>query len=135
MIMNSDFFAQTLQPQLTQPVSGHRRRRVCQFLCVNGVAVFLDLVDSVTVVNGERVEYGFPAACCADEVLPVFPAFDRGEVEHLHRGLLGWEMPAVTDRPPKPRVQRFDRVRGVHNLSQLDWELEKRDELGPIGFP
>jgi hypothetical protein len=32
------------------------------------------------------------------------------EVEDLHGGLLGREVPAVTDRPPEPGVERLDRV-------------------------
>ena len=40
----------------------------------------------------------------------------------------------MAHRPTEPGVERLDRVRCVHDLSELDRELEERSELGPRGL-
>ena len=92
-------------------------------------------VEAFAVVDAEGVEDMFPSADLSGEVLPVFPAGGSGEVEHFHRGLVGWEVASVTDRATESGVERLDRVCCVNDVAKLGGELEKRDELGPRAFP
>ena len=59
----------------------------------------------------------------------------RHEVEHFHRCLLGRKRAPRPDCPPEPGVEPLDRVRRVNDLSELDRELEERNELIPRGLP
>ncbi len=52
----------------------------------------------------------------------------------LESRLLGREVPAMTHRVAEPGIQRIDRIRGVHDLAQLDREGEERHEVVPGAF-
>lgn len=71
--------------------------RDCQFFCINGYCWYwrpLSGSEPVAVVDGQGL---LPVADVAGQVLTVFPAGCRNEVEHLHRGLLVGEMAPVAD--------------------------------------
>ena len=86
-------------------------------------------------MDGELVEDVFPAVDSSGRVGPVLAPFDRDQIEDFQRRLIGREMSAAHCGFPEPGVQRFDRVRGVHDLAKLGWELEERDEVLPRVSP
>jgi len=72
--------------------------------------------DSVFKVERQRVERGLPA--WSDLVSITRFRFDElsdGQVEHLHRGLLGREMTPVASHLPQPGIDRLDQVRAVND--------------------
>ena len=89
--------------------------------------MWLEVVgDAVTVVHGEDVQDGLPAADLAGEVLAVLLLLGGDEVAHFKRGLFSWEVAAVLHGSPEPSVQRLDRVCRVLNFAELGRELEER---------
>jgi len=69
-----------------------------------------DGCEAVAVVDGQGVQNGFPAVDSSSRVAPVLPAFDRCQVEHFERGLLGWEMTSPNRRLSEPGIQALDGV-------------------------
>ncbi len=85
-------------------------------------------------MEGQSVQDLFPTVDLAGQVLPILLPGNRHEIEHFHRCLLGREMASMPDCQPKPGVERLNRIRRVHDLSELDRELEERNELVPRGL-
>ena len=67
-------------------------------------------LDAVTVVDGQDVQDLLPAVDPAGRVRAILPPFDRCQVEHFERGLLGREMTPMLYRFAESRVQRLDAV-------------------------
>ena len=87
--------------------------------------------DAFTVVNAQGVQDLLPASDAAGEVGAVLALLGGDEAQHFHGGLLGREVPTLADRPPEPRVQTLDRIRGVDDGAELGRELQERHELAP----
>jgi hypothetical protein len=64
--------------------------------------------DPVAVVDVQRVQDGLPAVDFAGHVLPALSLLGGDEVQHLERGLFGWEVAAVADSAAEAGVQRLD---------------------------
>jgi len=87
-------------------------------------------------MDGQDVQDVFPAVDPAGRVRAVLVLLDRHEVEDFEGGLVGGEMPAPDGGLAEPGVERFYGVRGVHDLAELDGEVQKRFEvLAPLTHP
>ena len=86
-------------------------------------------------MDAECVQDLFPSGDLTGEVLPVRSSLDGNKIEDFHSGLLVREMPPMSHRFAELRVEAFYRVGGVHDLAQLDGELQQRHKLVPRVFP
>src|SRR5215471_693215 len=86
-------------------------------------------------MHGECVQRVFPPYYFSGDIGTVFERILDHEIEYFERGLLVREMTATSSGLPESGIQAFDRVRRVHQPTQLRRVGQKRRELFPVCAP
>ena len=77
-------------------------------------------------MHGECVQRVFPPYYFSGDIGTVFERILDHEIEYFERGLLVREMTATSSGLPESGIQAFDRVRRVHQPTQLRRVGQKR---------